>query len=93
MARGINKHKGANPYIRAIKNKKRFAKVNVKLQQKGTQIKSVAIIDRTNRTSTPSMKKVEVQVNTPLIRPDYFKIAQEVEQKTQTKGEAILQLE
>ena len=91
MAR-INKHKNINPYIKAIKDKKRFTKVDVKLQQKSAQIKGVAIVDRTNRSSTPIMN-VEVQANTPLIRPDYLKIGQEIEQETQAKGDAILQLE
>ena len=91
MAR-INKHKNINPYIKTMKDKKRFAKVDVKLQQKSAQIKGVAIVDRTNRSSTPIMK-VEVQANTPLIRPDYLKIGQEIEQETQAKGDAILQLE
>ena len=86
-----DEHKNVNPYIKAIKNKKRFAKVNVKLQQKGIQIKGVAITDRTNRASTPTMN-VELQVNTPLIRPNYLKIGQEIAQKTQIR-DAILKLE
>lgn len=86
----INKYKNVNPYIKTIKDKKRFAKVNVKLEQKAIEIKGVAITDKTNRSSTPKMK-VELQVKTPLIHPNYLKIGQEIEQETQIKGDAILQ--